>query len=142
VFHFFKLSKSKERDYYKLGGPRIFYKYHYKTSELIIMGEIHASMTASLATEYVSIFQQEFEKISNLKLFIESDQQVGEGALELSFINSLKKLALFKSKKIIPSDFRYTEDDVTHFFAILEFIREQITLEPIPVIIKDACFLH
>ena len=62
----------KEKDYKEpLGGPRSFYKFIYKNSQLILMGEAHKKMPGVLVTKYADVFNQFIEKNDHIKLFLE-----------------------------------------------------------------------
>jgi hypothetical protein len=132
-FSFFKSDKPKDDFYYKLGGPRSFYKYDYKLSEIIFIGECHVEIDEKSSKLHLEILKKKFEKNPTIKLFLEGEKNTDSPDFSnLSFIDCINKADL-KEINVIPSDIRNIDDGLYDFFSFLR------RLSKVQDRIADAC---
>ena len=122
-FDFFK--KNDSQDYYKLGGPRSFYKYKYHHMNIILMGEVHKKMPAALAGQYQSLVSRFADQGNGVKLLIEyADVTREKNSGDTGFIGSMLNLENTSKLSIVKSDKRSSPAGLDEFDLFLKCLGE------------------
>lgn len=122
-FDFFK--KDNSESYYKLGGPRSFYKYKYHNTNIILIGEVHQNMPAPQEREFTALFSQFIEKSNNVKILLEDDgDKPDKNDGDVGFITCLLNLESIGHTGIIKSDKRAFPDGLVEFWLFLQWLGE------------------
>ncbi len=114
----------------ELGGPRNFYKFTYKNTKLILIGEAHYDMPKIMVDKYADVFNQFVAENNQIKVFIEmneKDYKEEKTSEKMPFMRSMKNLKHASHLEIIPSDERRLDDDFINLTLYLYTMKEMIT---------------
>src|SRR3990167_5938622 len=95
----------EEENFYQRGGPRNFYKYRVQGLTVILIGEIHKSISSSLVKPYLEAFIDFIKQCESATLFLElPPENTNTPFSEFTFIDHLSKLNFLNNLNIINAD--------------------------------------
>lgn len=122
-FDFFK--KDNADDYYKLGGPRSFYKYKYHNMNIILIGEVHENIYAAQEREFTYLFADYAERHNSVKLLIEFDDvKIDRKNDDIGFLDCMLNLENTSHAAIIRSDKRSFPEGLMNLYHFLKQVGE------------------
>ncbi|BCA94736.1 hypothetical protein TUM19329_10970 [Legionella antarctica] len=101
---------------FTLGGLCSCYQFTYHDARIVLLGEIHETMTRKLANEYIEVLNQFISKYGNVAIFLESIESDEKNVSDqLSFMDSILSL-VSPDMKVTHADKRHYNEEFTDLF--------------------------